>query len=589
MKYSKLILLFSITIILAGLLLTACDNRVVGPLDYTIASMTTDKDVIYSDNSETTYATIQVLIKDNDEYAVSGQEVQFRTDIGNLSSTQVFTDSSGIATVKFHDGDAYGIATIEAIIGDVSESIEISILDYNIASMTTDTDVIYSDGDEATFATIQVLVKDINNYGVLGQTVQFGSDIGYLNPAEAITDSSGIATAKFHDGNAFGNATIDAIIGNVSESIEIYIDGVPPQDVSSIGFDVSEQVLINVQGTGGTESVELVASLYDNTGQLIDQAQTVWFELLSAPEGTNINNVGLTDSTTSIAGKASVNINSGEHSGIVTCRVYTYNLENTEISAQKSNIVVASGLINTVEFSIGGHSSGEDMGSGMWKVQISALLNDIEGNPVAPGTAVFFSLPDNPEWASVVPQAYVNNQNAMGDSLAGVAYTYLNYSGCHTNETIDVRIASGIDDIFEGELVLPIQFPTIDIAAVPLHLDWWETPPNPPYPQHLSTEIRLIVLDGQNNPIDNQVIVFSTSLGEPLEPYPPDTGDPYTGLTGIVNEEHGRLNKEVEIFYGECPAPGTAPPGTTTGTITALILGTGVSNQVTIILRRYVD
>ena len=82
MKYSKLILLFSITIILAGLLLTACDNRVVGPLDYTIASMTTDKDVIYSDNSETTYATIQVLIKDNDEYAVSGQEVQFRTDKG---------------------------------------------------------------------------------------------------------------------------------------------------------------------------------------------------------------------------------------------------------------------------------------------------------------------------------------------------------------------------------------------------------------------------------------------------------------------------------------------------------------------------
>ena len=352
MKYSRLFLLLSVAIVFAGLLLTACDNRIVDPLDF------------------------------------------------------------------------------------------------DIALMTATPNVIYSDGDEATFATVRVMIKDSDNYAVFGQTVQFRTDMGYLQPAEAITDSSGIATAKFHDGNAFGYATIEAVIGNVSESRQVYIDGVPPQDVSSIGFDVSDQILINVQGTGGTESVELVASLYDNTGQLINQPQTVWFELLSAPEGTNINNVGLSDTTTSVAGKASVNINSGTHSGIVTARVYTYNLENVEISAQKSNIVVASGIINTVEFSIGGHSSGVDMGSGMWKVQISALLNDIEGNPVAPGTAVWFSLPDNPEWASVIPQAYVNNQNAMGDSLEGVAYTFLNYNGSYTNETINVRIESGIGDIF---------------------------------------------------------------------------------------------------------------------------------------------
>ena len=96
-------------------------------------------------------------------------------------------------------------------------------------------------------------------------------------------------------------------------------------------------------------------------------------------------------------------------------------------------------------------------------------------------------------------------------------------------------------------------------------------------------------MDGQNNPIDNQVVVFSTTLGEPLEPYPPDTGDPYTGLTGVIGGEHGRLNKEVEFYYQECPPPGTAPPGTTTGSITAQILATQTSNQVTIILRRYIN
>jgi hypothetical protein len=320
---------------------------------------------------------------------------------------------------------------------------------------------------------------------------------------------------------------------------------------------------------------------------LITQPKNVVFELLYAPEGTNINDVGLLDSTYSVGGKASVNINSGAHSGIVTCRVSTQTLAGATISSTKSNIVVASGFTHTVQFSIGGHSSGVDMGSGMWKVQISALLNDIEGNPVASGTHVFFSLPDEPEWASAVASAYVNNQNAQGDSLAGVAYSYLNYHGTHTNDVINIRIETGVGDIFEGELILPIQNPAIDIVAIPLHIDWWGIPD--PTPEYQSTEIRITVLDGQNNPIDNQIVVFSTTLGDPLEPYPPDTGDPYTGLTGIVNAEHGRLSKEVEFFYMECPVPIPPNPGTTTGTITAQILGTDATNQVTITLKRYED
>lgn len=490
MKYSKMIFLIAILTLVVGLILTACDNRIVDPLDFTISYITTSDDVIFSDGDETTYATIQVMIKDSDNFAVFGQEVQFRTNIG------------------------------------------------------------------------------------------------YLSPAISTTDSSGIATARFHDGNAFGPAEIEAIVGEQTASVPVYIDGVPPEDVSSIGFDISEQVDISVQGTGGIETFELVASLYDNSGQLINQPKTVLFELLAAPEGTNINNIGLSDTTTSIAGKASVNINSGSHSGIVTARVSTQTLEGMTISSTKSNIVVASGFTHTVQFAIGGHSTGEDMGSGMWKVQISALLNDIEGNPVAAGTAVAFSLPEDPEWANVVAAAYVNNQNSQGDSLAGAAYSYLNYDGSHTNDTVLVRIETGVGDEFEGELVLPIQFPSIDIVAVPLHVDWWQIPPDP---QYQSSEIRITVLDGQNNPIDNQIVVFSTTLGSPLEPYPPDTGDPYTGLTGVVDGIHGRLNKEVEFFYGECPPPVPPNPGTTTGSITAQILGTDASNQVTITLRRYID
>ncbi|MCF7858886.1 MAG: Ig-like domain-containing protein [Candidatus Cloacimonetes bacterium] len=467
--------------------------------------------------------------------------------------------------------------------------------DYTISSMTSSTNVIYSDDDESTFAIIRVMVKDKDNFAVFGENVQFKTDLGYLTPSEALTDSSGIATVKFHDGGAFGEATIEAIIGAESRSINVYIDGVPPQDVASIGFDVSAQIEISVQGTGGTESYPLVASLYDNSGQLINQPKTVWFELLSAPEGTNINNVGLIDSTTSVAGKASVNINSGGHSGIVTCKVYTFKTDGTTVSSTKSNIVVASGFTHTVEFAIGGHSSGMDMGSGRWRVQISALLNDVEGNPVASGTAVFFSLPDDPEWASVVAAAYVNNQNVQGDSLAGVAYTLLNYNGTHTNDTISVRIETGVGDIFEGQLKLPIQFPSIDIAAVPLHVDWDQYNNPSDWRDHtveLSPYVEITILDGQNNPISNQPVIFTSTLGTPvradqlnMSPTNPSFVPSYQAIT----DSSGHLIKYFRFYKYECPPPVPAPPGTTTGTVTAQILGTSTSNQVTIILRRYID
>ena len=459
-------------------------------------------------------------------------------------------------------------------------------LNYTIASITTSADTIYYDGNQ-TFATISVMVKDEDNFAVLGQVVQFRSNIGNLLPAVATTDSSGIASVDFYEGNDIGLATIEAFVDEVSESIDVMIAELPPEppvDVNSIGFDVSDQIWISVQGTGGTETAELVVSLYDVNQQLVMQPKTVWFELLYYPEGTNINNVGITDSTLSSNGKASVSINSGTESGIVTVQAWTYNLEGNLISARKSNIIVASGFTENVEFSIGGHNTGDDMGAGYWQVQVAALLTDIEGNPVAYGVAVYFSLPEEPEWATIEPAAYVGNQNAQGDSLAGVAYTFLTYAGSYTNETILVRIVTGIEDIFEGELVLPIQYPVIDIAAVPLHIDWVQGSP-----YEMDTEIRITVKDGQNNPIDNQVVTFSSTLGEPQEPWPPDTGDPYTGLTGVVDNEHGRLNKIVTFQKHECPPPIPSPPGTTTATITAQILGTQTSNQITVILNRYYD
>ncbi|MDP8204467.1 MAG: hypothetical protein P9L95_08050 [Candidatus Tenebribacter mawsonii] len=370
---------------------------------------------------------------------------------------------------------------------------------------------------------------------------------------------------------------------NFSNTVEASIDFYY-EDVAFISGEVIETFNI-------IPSIELLVDLYDINWDLVLREYTVWFKIINAPEGFNINNTlfGTDDSlcVQSFNGQASVYLNPGNASGMAGIKVYVYNSNNEEISATKSNIVIQPSFAETAEFSIGEINSGLSLGNGFWKVEVSALLLDGQGNPISDGTAIFFSLPNNPEWTSIIPVAYIGNENANGDSIPGVAFTSLTYDGSHTNETVNVRLETGLGQIFESELVLPIQFPVIDIIAVPQHVDWWEIPYASP--EYQSTEIRVTLIDGQNNPINNQVVIFSSTLGEPLEPVPPDTGDSYTGLTGIVNNEHGRLNKEVEFFYQECPPPIPAPPGTITCTITAQVQGTNASENVTIILRRYVN
>jgi len=208
----------------------------------------------------------------------------------------------------------------------------------------------------------------------------------------------------------------------------------------------SGQIDIHIQGTGGQESFELMVNLYDMNGNLIDESLTVWFQLMSYPAGMNINNVGVIDSTQSTNGHAVVSINSGSASGTASVKAWAFNDEGIEISATKSNIVVHSGPTNSIDISVGDQSTGVNVGGGFWEIECAALLNDISGNPVDYGTAVWFSLPESPSWATVAAASYVGNVNANGDSLDGVAYSSLIFEGSHSNEQLLIKVESaGVD------------------------------------------------------------------------------------------------------------------------------------------------
>ena len=527
--------------------------------------------------------TLGNIVPDGTIITISSDKGYFQStleDATDLGGTVQVQTSNGAAKTYLNFGSQTGDAILMASLSgnEITKTIEILPGSPVYMRLYPDTTMVMAGSGQS--VQIAALVED-RHHNPVGRDigVSFATTLGTIGQF-ANTDETGYAHTIFSPGITAGLAQITAESDSANASTII---NVVSEQVNSIKFSFSGQVDIQAQGTGGQESYELRVNLYDMNGNLVNEDRMVYFELLNSPSGTNINNVGIADSVISTSGQAVVSINSGVESGIVRVKAYTFNNNGTMIQSTKSNIVVHAGAPNSVEFSISGHDSGEDMGGGVWKVQVAAILTDSYGNPVDNGTAVFFSLVTDSAWVSIEADAFVGNENANGDSLEGTAFTFLTYEGTHTNDAVVVRVETG-DFWDEGELILPIQFPYIDIVATPQHVSWTETS-NPSYK---TTNVRIKVLDGQNNPIDNQVVIFTSTRGEPQGAGPDGTS--FTGLTGIDNQGiHGRIDKLFRFYKYECPAPSPAGPGSTTATITAQILGTQTTNNVTVILYRYVE
>jgi hypothetical protein len=702
MKYSKLLVIASLLILVAIVFITSCDNRSLEMPKYEITSMVANPGIIYDDNG-VTFSDISVTVKDEDGFAVTGEAVTFRANKGSILY-EVLTDSTGMAQTTFWDNeeifaeDLPFTANIDAFISEESQRIQViiqttppieslilesptslkvaqtvelkatalnaigSVPDGTIVVFSTDFGYFYNAeggdlgnivqattnngiakvnlnaGTNAGEATITAQISDViaentvtinpgagsqitltatpplihvnigetsevkaevsdsyGNWAAAGTGVTFTSSIGNIT-AFNTTDENGLATATFSPGVQSGLAEITAVTDSASVTTQITVVS---DMIYSLEYAFSGQVDISIQGTGGNESAEITVNLYDSNGNLIDDSEDleVYFKFITGPYGANINNLVSYPSTDSVAvqpenGQAVVSVSSGSDPGTIALKAYTFN-DTLEISAVKSNIVVHSGPPNSIELAIGDVDSAEDMGGGVWQIECAALINDAWGNPVDYGTAVWFSLEDpefpgnDPSWALVEAEAYVGNENANTDSLEGVAYTYLNYEGSHTNDTLVVWVeVSGQFATFVDSsiVIMPIQFATLDLVVTPAHLDWIIPNDNDPK----ETTIRVLVLDGQNNPVNGQTIYFSCPAGMPI-----GGSDPYIGVTGDDPNvppiwPSGMLFKQFRFQKYECPPPPPSP-NQVTYNIEVLILGTGVSDTIPITLYRYVD
>jgi len=504
-------------------------------------------------------------------------------DFGNTVQAAA---NNGTSKTYYNAGAQAGSSTIIARIGVVEDTKVMNIHPGNPKWLYMDPDTTEVEANSGQTVNILTQIEDkYHNPVEAGVSVEFTTTLGNITPI-ANTNEFGIAEAEFAPGIEAGVAQIEAVADSANGTLVI---DVISDDVNSISFVTQDLVSIDVAGTGGNESAELRVALKDLSGNLVSEDYMVYFELVEYPAGVEINQEGIEDdSVMSVNGEAVVSIKSGSESGPVTVRAYTNTEAGIEISAAKSNIIVQAGPPTTVEYTIGGIDEAENIGGGLWRIQIAALVTDEWNNPVSNGTVVFFSIDGNPQYATIeTGNAYVGNFNADQDSIPGVAYSYLSFDGAHTNEEVTITAITG--NISHSETFpLPLQQGTLDVVPVPGHFEWREGH----NPDLADIEYRIILKDGQGNHINDQVLMFDTTIGTPLEPTPADTGDPYSGITGVGTEApyigvNGVLYKIVRVVREDLPEP-TQGPTQMTLTVNITVLGTDVTASVSILLVRYV-
>ncbi|PSQ72338.1 MAG: hypothetical protein BRD31_01200 [Bacteroidetes bacterium QH_2_64_26] len=148
---------------------------------------------------------------------------------------------------------------------------------------------------------------------------------------------------------------------------------------------------IRVQESGGMTVARLTFQVVDSTGQAIDldQAVDVSFRFGQRPDGVTLTPETV---TTDGSGQATVNVSSGKTAGVVQVVAQTRQPDGTEFESKPVSLTIHGGLPNKCHFSLGPEQFNFP---GLTEFgltnSVRVFVGDKFGNPVVPGTAVYFS------------------------------------------------------------------------------------------------------------------------------------------------------------------------------------------------------
>jgi len=461
-------------------------------------------------------------VQQNGERAVDGTQVTFRCQgiPGRFTRDQAYIQGgNGQVESFFITPSRSGTALLSAFVvneeGDsaISNIVPITVLpgppSRVIVSAIPNTLIT---NDPNAFSTITVTVTDtFGNPVTAGTQVWFRTNLGIIT-GSSITDTVGRATARLTPAVRAGIAEITALVRVGADSIfgvatVTFVAGGASR--ISLAIDTTK---IQVRGTGGLESAQMFAWVYDALGNLISAPVPVIFQLILPPEETNINNHGITDSTFTSGGLAVVTLNSGIQSGIVLVRAITWVDPDTRqrpISVAMSICQIVAGPPDLLDIDV--NDDGKDAGGGAWSVEVSARIFDIYKNPVADGIPVTFTV--DPEIATIDP-SQTGIPGLSGTALPGLAYSQMKYNSYNTFDTLNITATVlTLDGEVTGQKrdkALPMQQGTLQLNVSPIN---WMFDRNTPLDKCL-IRIWAVLQDGHQIKINNGPVLFTTARGK---------------------------------------------------------------------------
>ena len=165
----------------------------------------------------------------------------------------------------------------------------------------------------------------------------------------------------------------------------------PSGPATSVTLDSRSTEVVGVSGAGAVETATLTFLALDGRGQPVsaDQAVDLTFEIASGPDGGET--ISPESAQTGPDGRAEVTLTSGTRSGTVQV-LASGTVDGREVRSLPVTITITGGLPDDAHFSIA-PAQLNFAGYNRFGLtnEVTAFVGDKYGNPVQPGTAVYFT------------------------------------------------------------------------------------------------------------------------------------------------------------------------------------------------------
>jgi hypothetical protein len=247
--------LASILFCVLGLLMTTCGHEnILAPGGATMV-LSANPLSIPADGAST--AEISAIVQDSSGQALNGTTVYFTTTLGTI--TDKAKVENGIANAVLTAGEDEGTATVRAVSGVLSDSIQIIIGFQNVSIfLTANPPEIRADGIDS--SRIEAFVTEQKGL------IPDGTDVFFTTTLGTITSSakthSGLAVAMLTSGVVEGDATVTAIVRNTSQPITVSV-GIP---VSNITLSINPSTFEVDTAEAQTHVASIIATVWNAAG-----------------------------------------------------------------------------------------------------------------------------------------------------------------------------------------------------------------------------------------------------------------------------------------------------------------------------------